>query len=97
MVYFIEAYLNQFASLYSRCCELMSTHALIYLFEQALNFGSLSSHSLFSTENYLHHLNKLAHGTVALGQQMTFWHTIDRCLQAKETNSLRIYLKKYIN
>jgi hypothetical protein len=56
MVYFIEAYLNQFASLYSRCYELISTHALIHLFEQALNLGSFSSHSLFSTESYLHHL-----------------------------------------
>ncbi len=59
MVYFIEAYLNQFASLYSRCYELISTHALIHLFEQALNLGSLSSHSLFSTESYLHHLSQI--------------------------------------
>ncbi|CAF1571165.1 unnamed protein product [Rotaria magnacalcarata] len=84
MIYFIEAYLDQYASLYSKCAELLSTHALIHLYEQSLNIGSLSSHSLFSTESYLHHLYKLAHGTVALAQQMAHWHTINRCLQATD-------------
>ena len=83
MIYFIEAYLDQFESLYTRCAELMSTHALIHLFDQCLDHGSLSSHSMFSTESYLHHLSKLGHGSIAIAQQMAYWHTIDRYIHSK--------------
>ncbi|CAF1928317.1 unnamed protein product [Rotaria magnacalcarata] len=79
-----KAYLSQFASSYSKCGELYSTHALIHLYEQSLSFGSLSSHSLLSTESYLHHLHKLAHGTISLGQQMAHWHMVDRHLQTSK-------------
>ena len=96
MIYFIEAYLSQFASLYSPCAELLSTHALIHLYEQVSNFGCLSSHSLFMTESYLHHLHKLAHGNVALAQQMAHWHLVNRRLQTtKKFTSRLLETKKF--
>ena len=92
---FIHCYLEQFASIYTRCSELYSTHALLHLSEQVLAHGCLSSHSMFSTESFLHHLSKLAHGSVALGEQMSFWYTIDRHIHSKKTRySFDLYEKR---
>ena len=94
MIYFIEAYSSQFASLYSPCTELLSTHALIHLYEQVSNFGCLSLHSLFMIESYLHHLHKLAHGNVALAQQMAHWYLVNRRLQTTKKFTSRLFETK---
>ena len=55
MIYFIQAYLNQFESFDTRCAEYLSTHTLIHRYDQCFDHGSSSSHSMFSKESYLHH------------------------------------------
>ena len=94
MIHFIEAYLYQFESLYTRCAEYLSTHALIHLYDQCFDHGSLSSHSMFSTESYLHHISKLSHGSIAIGEQIAYWHTINRYLHLKTTKFSSNLFKK---
>ena len=72
----------------------MSTHTLIHLYDQCLDYGLLSSHSMFSTESYLHHMNKLDHSSVVIAQQIHYWYTINRHIHMKTINIFRIYLKK---
>ena len=42
--------------------------------------------SLFASESCLHHIGKLSHGAVSLGQQVAFWWSIYSQIQSKKKN-----------
>ena len=78
MEQFISTYLEQFHTIYGRCNELYSTHALYHLWQQCRDHGGLAYHSTFTLESSLHNLGRLAHGTLSLGDQIAFWYCVDR-------------------
>ncbi|CAF3701611.1 unnamed protein product [Rotaria sp. Silwood1] len=81
---FIEEYLKLFSSLYDQCAELYSAHALYHLHEQVEEHGGLAHHSLFSTESCLNHIAKLSHGSISLGQQISYWWCIHRQINSRK-------------
>ncbi|CAF1489142.1 unnamed protein product [Adineta ricciae] len=89
MKHFIIAYLKDIHYFYGDCAQLYSTHALYNLYEQVLDHGSLSFHSMIGIESALHHLDKLASGTTALGSQIAYWHSIYADLSSKTTTYTR--------
>ncbi|CAF2089870.1 unnamed protein product [Rotaria magnacalcarata] len=82
---FIQEYLELFPRLFNQCKELFSTHALYHLYEQVEQHGGLAYHSLFPTESSLNHVAKLAHGSTALGQQISYWWCVHRQISSKKT------------
>ncbi|CAF2041896.1 unnamed protein product [Rotaria magnacalcarata] len=94
---FIECYLEQFSLIYDECNELLSTHVHVHLWEQCLQHGALAFHSMFVIESSLNHLAKMAHGTVSLGEQISFWYSIDRYLQSKKKKrTSNIFLQNHL-
>ncbi|CAF2631988.1 unnamed protein product [Rotaria sp. Silwood2] len=81
---FIDAYLRLFSSLYDKCKEIYSVHALCHLWQQVLDHGGLAYHSLFASESCLQHFAKLAHGSIALGEQISFWWSVFSQIQSKQ-------------
>ncbi|CAF2262810.1 unnamed protein product, partial [Rotaria magnacalcarata] len=77
---FIEFYLEQFPLIYDECNELLSAHVLFHLWQQCLEHGALAFHSMFTIESSLNHVGKMAHGTVSLAEQISYWYSIDRFL-----------------
>ena len=94
---FTESYLEQLSTIYGECAELLSTHVLVHLWKQCLQHGALAFHSMFTIETSLHHLGKMAHGTVSLGEQISFWYSIDRHLDSKKVRRTpNIFLQNYL-
>ncbi|CAF1171682.1 unnamed protein product [Adineta steineri] len=94
---FIHAYLHSFSSIYDTCKELFSVHALCHLWQQVKDHGGLAYHSLFATESCLQHFAKLAHGTVALGQQICFWWCIFSQINSKQVQyTPKLLLDEYL-
>ncbi|CAF2048278.1 unnamed protein product [Rotaria magnacalcarata] len=85
MARYIHVYLSYFAELYNPCKELFSVHALVHLWQQVAQHGSLAYNSLFASESCLHFFEKLAHGSVVLGCQMAYWWCIVRQISSKQT------------
>ncbi|CAF0877792.1 unnamed protein product [Adineta ricciae] len=86
MPQFIHVYLRHFADLYECCKELFSVHALIHLWQQVEEHGGLAYHSLYASESCLQVFEKLAHGSVVLGEQMAFWWCIYRQIRSREVH-----------
>ncbi|CAF1534437.1 unnamed protein product [Adineta ricciae] len=99
MKHFIIGYLKDIDYFYDDCVQLYSTHALYHLYEQVLDHGSLCFHRcvlkqknntchlsiMFGIESALHHLEKMANGTTALGSQIAYWHCIYSALWSHST------------
>ncbi|CAF3688147.1 unnamed protein product [Rotaria sp. Silwood1] len=81
---FINSYLRLFSSLYDKCKELFSVHALCHLWQQVLDHGGLAYHSLFASKSCLQHFAKLANGSIALGEQISFWWSVFSQIQSKQ-------------
>ncbi|CAF1198932.1 unnamed protein product [Adineta steineri] len=84
MPQFIHSYLSYFSTIYDPCKELYSTHALIHLWQQVELHGGLAYHSLFASESFLQIFNKISHGSVVLGEQISFWWCVFSQLRSKE-------------